>query len=244
MIFSSVINKNWGKKNSDAGKCYVSLGKGRPGCGTESLEKCEQQVNLLVCNIAFLGESLFWQNPSCPDLAVWLELCGKAPLSSLISEKVLKASLAKGSAVRCPSITCLFLFSNQNKFSPDVGRSVRNLNRFCCWTVLLSKPHCSDPLLSPQCVPWEAWAALGGYCGVSLLTWSGQRDVTLPWTHFELRAGFLLFHCLFAMGRWQFLSPHSSIAFGIFECGFENPDAVVHENITCVFSCNYNVRTM
>lgn len=145
--------------------------------------------------------SLFWQNPSWPGLAVWLELCGKAPLSSLISEKVLKASLAKGSAVRCPSITCLFLFPNQNKFSPDIGRSVRNLNRFCCWTVLLSKPCCSDPLLSPQCVPWEAWGALGGYCGVSLLTWSGQRDVTLPWTWFEWRAGFLLCHSLFALGR-------------------------------------------
>lgn len=220
-------------------ECVIFLwGKVDQGCGTQSLEKWATGTSSALQHSCFGKESLFCQNASCPDLAVWIEQDGKAALSCLTPEKMLKASIAKGCAARCPSITCLFLFPNQNKFSPDAGRSVSNLTRSCWWSVLLSKPCCSDP----QSVPWEAWGALGGYCGGSLLTWSGQRDVTLPWTWFELQAGFLLCCCLFAKGRWQFLL--SSNAFGIFEHGFENPTSVVHENTICVCSCKHNVNAL
>lgn len=143
-----------------------------------------------------------------------------------------------------PSLACSCSPTRTSLF-PDAGRSVSNLNGFCWWTVLLSEPCCSDPL------PWATVCPLGSLGCTWRLLWCLSPDMERaegchPTLNMVCITSWFPPLPLFAMGRWQFLFPVSSNAFGIFERGFENPEGVVHENITCVCSCKHNalLRTM
>lgn len=175
----------------------ASLGKGRPGCGTQSLEKCELQAHLLLCNIAVLGE--YHYSAKIHPVQTWL--CELSYMVKLLSPLWLQRRCQKLREQRAvlpgahPSLACSCSPTRTSFLQTPAEVSV-------IWIGFAGEPCSHRSLaaqilsLSPQRVPWEAWGAFGGYCGVSLLARSGQGDVTLPWTWFELRAGFLVCHCV------------------------------------------------